>query len=48
MLTFDSYNSVVYFETSANRYWVYPTMQSNLVNSSYAYGNKEFDALKTY
>lgn len=47
MLTFDSYNSVVYFETSANRYWVYPTMHSNLINSSYAYGNKEFDALKT-
>ncbi|WAO95319.1 Hypothetical protein NCS54_01293200 [Fusarium falciforme] len=41
------YNSVVYFETSANRYWVYPTMHSDLVNSSYAYGNKEFDALKT-
>ncbi|UPL01891.1 hypothetical protein LCI18_012825 [Fusarium solani-melongenae] len=41
------YNSVVYFETSANRYWVYPTMHSNLVNSSYAYGNKEFDAIKT-
>lgn len=47
MLTFDSYNSVVYFETSANKYWVYPTTHSNLVNSSYPYRNEEFDALKT-
>ncbi|RSL56726.1 hypothetical protein CEP53_006717 [Fusarium sp. AF-6] len=41
------YNSVVYFETSANKYWVYPTTHSHLTNTSHSYGNSDFDALKT-
>ncbi|KAM0429814.1 hypothetical protein ACHAPT_006420 [Fusarium lateritium] len=40
------YNSVVYFETSANMYWVYPTTHADLTDPKYSYRNEDFNALK--